>query len=175
MTLDHLRSVSATEESLRIKVKALTRLIRYGARVGMDPGETAALYAEATAASEQLGDAAALAAISFAYGTMKHWTGLVSEANAMYHKALEFAQRAEDPAVRNAYGCSVVMLAGWTGPLAPALDLADRMEAASGGDSHFGREVLGYSPLTPVDFGRVEMLSLLGRAEEAHQILARLI
>ena len=174
-TLAHLRSTSATEEGLRIKVKALTRLIRYGARIGMDPDEAAALYAEATAASEQLGDAATLAAVSFAYASTKLWAGKLSEALAMYMKAFDFAQASEDPAIRLAYGCSVVMISAWTGPLAPALDLADRMDAACGGDPLVGCGILGYSPLTPVEFGRVEVLALQGRLEEARAVLKRLI
>ncbi|MCA1841917.1 MAG: AAA family ATPase [Actinobacteria bacterium] len=175
MTLDHLRSTSATDESLRIKVKALSRLIRYGARLGMDSEETAALYAEATVASEQLGDPATLAAITFAYASTRFWSGMVSEALAIYRKAFEFAQDAEDPAVRNAYGCAVVMIAAWVGPVTPSLHLAERMEAASGGDPGFGAGILGYSPLTPAGLGQAEILALQGRAEEARAVLARVI
>jgi tetratricopeptide (TPR) repeat protein len=100
---------------------------------------------------------------------------MVADALTIYRKAFEFAQDAEDPAIRNAYGCSVVMIAAWVGPLNPSLDLAERMDAASGGDPGFGAGILGYSPLTPAGLGRAEILALQGRAEEAGAVLAGVI
>jgi tetratricopeptide (TPR) repeat protein len=67
------------------------------------------------------------------------------------------------------------MLGAWAGPVTLSLDVAERMHAASGGDPDFGAGVLGYSPLTPADFGRAAALALQGRTDEARAVLARVI
>jgi class 3 adenylate cyclase len=172
---EHLRAAPDTDEGQRIRVKTLTRLIRYGARTGMDPEETERLYAEATAVAERLGDAAALASTSFAYASSTFWRGAVRDGGDLYRKAAGFADETEDPALRAAYSCSVAMLANWTGPVGVALEVAERIEGFCGGDGRFGAGVLGYSPLTPAHFARVEALALLGRVGEARAALDELI
>jgi adenylate cyclase len=172
--LDHLRSASDTE-ALRIRVKALNRLIRYGARTGMEPDEMGRLSAEATAVAEQLGDAAALASITFAHGSGMFWQGAVREAHELYRRAARFAENVDDPAARIGYSAGDSFLSIWTGPVPLGLDLLRQVEAAIGEDAGFGTDVLGYSLLTAGQFASVQALGLLGRIDEASATLALLV
>jgi adenylate cyclase len=172
---EHLRAAPDSEEGRRIRVKTLTRLIRYGARIGMDPEETEGLYAEATVVAERLGDAAALASTAFAYASSTFWRGAVSDGRDFFKRAAGFADETEDPALRAAYRCSVAMVAGWTGPVGTILEVVEQIESLCGGDTGFGVGVLGYSPLTPAYLARVDALALLGRVEEARAVLDGLI
>ena len=172
--LGHLRSAS-TDEGLRIRVKALNRLIRYGARTGMDPDEAGRLYAEATDLAEQLGDAAALASVTFAYATVNFWRGAVRDGLELYRRAADFADETDDAALRAAYRAGPAFGSVWTGPVAAALELAEQIEIHCGGVAGFATGVLGYSPLTPGVLARVHALALLGRMEDAWVALKGLI
>ncbi len=60
--VEHLHAVPETDEAVLLGVRARSRLIRYGARTGMDTSEMEQLYAEAKALAERNGDLTALAA-----------------------------------------------------------------------------------------------------------------
>jgi len=165
--LDHLRALPESDEAARLRVRALSRLIRWGARTGMDEEEKTRLYAEATQLADRLGDAAGRAQLTVAYGTTKLWAGAVREAYASYHRAFDPAMKSGDPTVRGAMAAGLAFTATWSGPVTEALDLADEVERLSGGDAGFGASLFGYGLLGPARFIRARALALLGRADEA--------
>ena len=173
--LDHLAAAPEDEEALRIKVRSLYSLIRFGARTGMDSHEARRLYADATAAVARLGGAAELLPITFAYGSNNFWRGAIGDALNIYLRAARLADEIGDAAARAAYWASPAMCQSWTGPVEQTLDLVEMVEALCDGNPGFGAGVHAWSPLTAVAFARAEMLSLLGRLEEARAVVDGLV
>jgi adenylate cyclase len=170
--LDHLRAAPESDDNRRLRVKLFNRLIRYGARTGMDRQETARLYAEGTAAAEELGDATALASITFAYGTTAFWDGRVREGHDAYRKAAEFADAGADPGMRAIVYVAVSFTGVWTGPVdESAIELAREARRICGDDPGFGASVMGYGILGSAIFAEAEVLLLQGRIDEARALL----
>jgi adenylate cyclase len=170
---DHLRAVPESDEAGRILVRALTRLIRYGARTGADEDERSGFYGEATAIADRLGDAVGMATLTFAHASNKLWAGAIAEAHDVYRRAWSIAVESGDPASQAAMAAGVGFTATWVGPVTAAFEFFDEIERRCGGDPGFGSAMLGYGLLGPAYFIRARGLALLGRFAEAHDELQR--
>ena len=171
--LDHLSVAPGTEDSRRLRVKVLNRLIRYGARTGMDREEAGRLYAEGTEEAERLGDAAALTSITFAYGSTAFWGGAVRDGLDLFRRAARIADESGEPALRGAAYTGVAFLSAWTGPVGSGLHFGDEIVRLCGGDADLGAGILGFGLLGPASFCRAEALLLLGRHGESRAALDR--
>jgi adenylate cyclase len=169
--LDDLRALPEDDEAMRLRIRSLSRLIRWGARTGMDEEERTRLYTEATQLAERLGDAAGRAMVAVAYGTTKLWGGALREAYESYHRAFDAALESGDPTLRAAMAAGLAFTATWSGPVSEALDLADETERLCAGDAAFGASIFGYGLLGPAGFMRARALALLGRGDEARAAL----
>ena len=170
-TLAHLALAPETDETRRLGIRARNRLIRYGARTGIDLEEAGRLYAEARAVAESLEDATQLASVTFAYATTLLFRGAVRQALDLYLEAAGHADQTGDVDVRAAYWAPLATLFAWVGPVSGGFRVVEKAVSLCGGDAGVGATVLGYSPLSVLALGRGELLSLLGRVEQARAAL----
>jgi len=168
-TITHLDAAGQTEEALRIGVRTRSRLIRFGARTGMDSHEIEKLYSSAKALAERLGDIAALAGITNAYGSAAFWRGEVRRALDLYLEAAYLADETGDVNARCIGWVSAGSLPVWTGPVVDGHEGLDRVVELSGGNPDVGAELFGYSPLVRTCLSRAELHLLAGRLDDAHR------
>jgi adenylate cyclase len=174
--LGHLAAVPADDDGRRIAIRCYNRLIRYGARRGMELPEAERLYAEARAVAETLNDPAPLATVTYAYGSTMLWQGAVNEAGRLYLEAARFADRSDDAGLRAACWCAVAMASSfWTGSMSDGLEAGKTVIALCGDDASLGSNLLGYSPLAALGLGSAENLFLRGRDDEAQAALDEVI
>jgi adenylate cyclase len=170
-TLEHLAAAPRTDQAAEIGVRTFNRLIRFGARTGMDLHEAAELYAEARTLAEGLPDPSHLASVTFAYGSTLFFAGRLKEGSARYFEAADLADRSDDPHVRA--GLSVLRI--WTrqffGPVAEGLDAAARTVALCGTNADVGASALGFSPLSLLGVMQGELFLLQGRVHEARAVV----
>ncbi len=174
--LGHLAAVPADDEGRRIAIRCYNRLIRYGARRGMDLAEAERLYAEGRAVAEALNDPAPLATMTYAYGSTMLWRGAVDEAVQLYLESARLADRTDDAGLRVACWAGVAMVSSWwTGPLSNGLKAGQTVIELCGDDASLGSNLVGYSPLAPVGLGFAENLFLRGQHDEARAVLDEVI
>jgi class 3 adenylate cyclase/tetratricopeptide (TPR) repeat protein len=171
ITLSYLASTVDTDEALAIGIRARNRLIRYGARTGMELDEAAQLYAEAKNLADRLQDATQLASVTFAYGSTLFFRGAVGEARDRYLEAAELADESGDAETQAGYSVLRLVPDAWTGPVPEGLAASERVSALCRGNPDIGASVLGFSPLSLLGVMRAELLFLAGRADEAHPAL----
>jgi class 3 adenylate cyclase/tetratricopeptide (TPR) repeat protein len=166
-TLVHLASAPETDEALRLGIRARNRLIRYGARTGMDLDEAGQLYADARAAAECLQDTTQLASITLAYGATLLNRGAVRNALDLYVEAARLSDRTDDVDAQAGSWTPPAFVFPFTGPVLDASRAVGKVVTLCGGDPDVGASVLGYSPLLPLGIAHAELLSLCGRLEDA--------
>jgi adenylate cyclase len=169
--LVHLDSAPKTDEALRIGIRARQRLIRYGARTGMDLDEAGRLYAAARPAAERLQDATQLASVTFAYGSTAFWRGAVGEARDLWLEAARLSDQTDDADAQASYWAAPPLALSWTGPVSEGLRAVERVVTLCGGNAGVGVSVLGFSVLMAVGVTGAELLSLSGRVEDARAAL----
>jgi len=170
-TLDHLDSAPETDETLRIGIRARTRLIRYGARIGADLDEAGRLYADARAAAEQLQDAVQLAVVTHAYGTTVLWRGGVRDGLDLFLEAAQLTDQTSDADAQAAYWAAPPPVFPMVGPVSEGFRAVENVLTVCGGDEGVGATTLGFSPYGPLGVGRAELLALSGRVEDARVAL----
>ncbi len=170
-TLDHLAAAPETDEALRIGIRARNRLIRFGARTGMDLDETGRLYADATAAAERLQDPLQLASVTFAYGSTTGWRGAVRDGLDLFLEAARLSDQTDDTDAQAGYWTPPAVMFSWVGPVREGLQATERVVRLCGGDASVGASVLGFSPRSALGVARADLLSLCGRTEEARAAL----
>jgi len=170
-TLVHLDSAPQSDDALRIGIRSRNRLIRYGARTGMDLDEAGRLYADCRAAAERLQDATALASVTLAYGSTVFWRGAVREGRDLYLEAARLSDQTDDSGAQAGYWTPPALVLSWTGTVAEGFQAMERVRALSAGDAGVGVSVLGFSPLSVMGVARAEFLALCGRLETARAAL----
>jgi adenylate cyclase len=170
ITLQQLASAPRTEPAAEIGVRALNRLIRYGARTGMELDEAAELYAQAKSLAEGLHHRAQ-ASVTFAYGSTLFFAGALRDGSARYLEAADLADLSDDPDVRAGYSVLRIWTPQWFGPVADGLAAAERTAALCGTNADLGAKALGFSPLSLLGVMRAELLALRGRVDEARAVL----
>jgi adenylate cyclase len=170
-TLAHLSSAPETDEALRIGIRARNRLIRYGARTGMDLDEAGRLYAEGKAVAERLQDALQLASVTFALASTLFFRGTVREGIDRYIEAARLADQTDDTDAQAGYGVPPALVYTWVGPVPEGLEATERLATLCGGDASVGVSVLGFSTLSALGVARAELLCLCGRVTEARAAL----
>jgi adenylate cyclase len=165
--LRQLAAAPETPEMLEIGIRVRNRLIRYGARTGVDFDEAARLHAEGKELAERLGDPAQSASVTFAYGSALFFGGAVVEGRDRYFEAAALGDESGDAEARAAYSLLRLLPPVFTGPVPEGLAAAEQMMTACGGDPNRGATVLGFSPLALMGFAYGELLWLSGRADAA--------
>jgi adenylate cyclase len=170
--LAQIAGAPPSDAAAAIAIHVRTRLIRYGARTGMDPAEAQRLYEEARTLSAASGDLALLAAVTNAYGASRLWRGAVGEGFDLYHEAAQIADRSGDDAASVAYWSALAALAlRWAGEAAAGARGIERAMQRSGGDPQFGWSIYGFSPVSPLAIGRTEFFALRAQWAEARRVL----
>ena len=170
-TLRHLASAPETKQALELGVRARNRLIRYGARTGMDVAEAGELYADARVAAERLQDPVQLASVTFGYGTTLFWRGAVRDGIDLYLEAARLADQTGDVEARAGYWIPPAALLPYTGPVSEGLRVTETVLALCNGTPEVGTSVLGFSPLSVMGLARAEPLFLAGEGEAARAAL----
>jgi adenylate cyclase len=170
-TLVHLDSVPESDDALRIGIRSRNRLIRYGARTGMDLDEASQLHADGSAAAERLHDVTALASVTFAYASTVFWRGAVRHGLGLYLEAARLSDQTDDTAAQAGYWTPAALVLSWMGPVSEGLRATERVRTLSAGDAGVGVSVLGFSPLSVMGVARAEFLALCGRLETARAAL----
>jgi tetratricopeptide (TPR) repeat protein len=165
-TITQLETEPETDEALRLGVRARQRLIRFGARTGMDLDEAGRLYADARAAAERLQDAAQLASVTFAYGSTNFWRGAVRNGLDNYLEAARLSDQTDDADAQAGYWTPPALVSAWTGPVSEALRAVERVASLCGGNPEVGVSVLGFSPLSALGMARAELLSFAGQMDD---------
>jgi class 3 adenylate cyclase/tetratricopeptide (TPR) repeat protein len=164
-----LRSAPETAETLEIGIRARSRLIRYGARTGMDFAEAARLYAEAKELAERLGDPVQSATVTFAYASALFFAGEVVEGSARYFEAAALADQSGDAEAIAGYSVLRLWPPVFIGPVADGLAAAERVVTACNGDPDRGAAMLGFSPLSLLGPTEGELLWLRGQSDAARR------
>ncbi|MCA1841614.1 MAG: hypothetical protein LC792_00220, partial [Actinobacteria bacterium] len=171
VTLRHLASAPETAETLEIGIRAHNRLIRYGARTGVDFDEAARLYAEAKELAGRLGDPKQTASVTFAYGSALFFAGAVREGSDRYYEAAALADKSGDVEAMTGYSVLRLWPPVFTGPVPDGLAAAEQILTACGGDPDRGSTVLGFSPLSLMGVMQGELLWVSGRPDAARSSL----
>jgi class 3 adenylate cyclase/tetratricopeptide (TPR) repeat protein len=171
-TLTHLTSAPETDDALRLGARARHRLIRYGARTGIEPGEAQRLYTDARRIAERLGDLTQLALITAAYAASTLWRGAVRDGLDLWLEAARLAEQGGDAGTAAACWTACAFPLAWTGPVADGLRAVEKILAHCADDADVGAGVLGYSPLSLSGIARAHLLCLLsGRSDDARAAL----
>jgi adenylate cyclase len=93
-TVELLEGAEQTPEALRTGVRAGIRLIRFGSGAGMSPAHIERLESEGRALADRLGDPALSGMVLLVSGSVRFFTGDISDAHARY---LEITQWREAP------------------------------------------------------------------------------
>jgi adenylate cyclase len=167
-TLAHLACVPENDEALTLGIQARARLLQVGARIGIDSVEAQTLFDEGRALAEHLGDKGQLAGLTqfYAAALFLGW-GEAQESVTFYRKAAQLADQTMDPAVRAGASVGLTIGVAYTGPLGDGLRVTDELLAVCSGDPDRGLEYLGYSPMVRLFLSRADLLSRMGRLDEA--------
>jgi tetratricopeptide (TPR) repeat protein len=156
-------------ERLALGIRARHRLIQFGARLGNPVEDAELLFGEGKAMAERLDDVAGLGNLTQVIANVYFWLGRFEESRSRFLDAAEISQRSNDDGLRASLWSGPTLVYPYTGPLAEGLDIAERSLALSAGSPDRGSEHLGYSPMMRTLLYRAEMLSLVGRLDEARQ------
>ena len=170
-TLTHLASAPETDETLRIGIRARNRLIRYGARTGMDLEEAGRLYAEGRAQAERFQDVMQLASIIFAYGSTNFFRGGVRDGLDSFLEGARLSDQADDVESQAGFWSPVALVLTWAGPADALAQAIDRAETVCGGNPAIGASVLGFSPMGALAVARAGLLALRGQFDDARAAL----
>ena len=167
-----LGSTPDGDEALAIAIHARTRLIRYGARTGMDEAEAGRLYEEARTLASRSGDLVWLASVTWAYGALRFWRGAVAEALHLFQEAVQLADRSGDDAARAAYWSGAAAVATrYAGAPSVVTTALEWLEPLFSEDPQLGRSVWGFHAQCALAIGKAELFALRGRRADARQSL----
>lgn len=175
VVVEAVQDLPPTEEMLKLGIQASNRLIRFGARTGLDPQEGHRLYTEARAMAEQLGDDAQIALATVGYGSDRFWRGYLKDALSFYIEAADLAGQAGDFGARASYLGTVALCGTFVGPLSVGRAAADEIDRLCAGDPTFGFASLAWSPLSPMFFTRAELLWYTGHTADARRQLHNVV
>jgi tetratricopeptide (TPR) repeat protein len=150
LAIDHLDAAPETAETLELRVRARTVLLRAGARTGMDTAEADAIVAAARPAADLVGDPALLGDLAVADGSVRFFGGDPARAQTCWIGAVQHAEAAGDAGLQ-AWACVITALTHvYTGPLPAGLVYVERGIRACGDDPTTHVAKAGYSVY---DFG----------------------
>jgi adenylate cyclase len=165
--LEQLGSGTETDDALALGAQARIRLAQFGIRAGMGSEEAEGLLGEAKRLAERLGDRALTAVVVQVHGTADIARGELASALGRTLEGVGLADETHDVALRATTRFSVATFSVWTGPIAPALRLADEAFGLLEGRADLGVDRLGYSPLVGLYRSCAVLLGLAGRMGEA--------
>lgn len=173
--IELLRGVEDTPESLQLGVRARIRLIQFGARTGINPGEAERLYSEGYELAERLGHLGLRGMLIVASGSFRHVSGDVRGGLQRWLEAAQLAEEADDADLRSALLLGAPVALAVVGPLSDALAANELVISVCEGRDRCGATVLGYSTLSRALQTQAEILLRMGRLGEARQTLGRAV
>jgi class 3 adenylate cyclase/tetratricopeptide (TPR) repeat protein len=169
-TMRHLERAAASDENLRLGLRARTRLVQFGARTGgIGVDEIEGLYAEGRALAERLGEARRLASLTQMYGSAHWMRGSMQTALRLWVEAGQLADRTGDVECQAAVWLAPAVAYEYIGPMSAGLEICERQIEACGGNPDLGVGYVGYSPLARGLLSRARLLVLMGRLDDARQ------
>jgi len=155
----------------RLAVQARARLVRLGARCGMDDAELDRLRREARSLMESIPDDNHLAfELTIAAATSLFWRGHVVEAAEEYLRVEEIVESIGDPGLTSIVHVAAAFCLRRVGPVAVALAHVERSMRIAESDPTAGYAVLGYLVSGPGLFTRAELLALAGDLDGAREV-----
>jgi tetratricopeptide (TPR) repeat protein len=166
-TVALLAGVEETPEALRVGVQARIRLLQFGARAGMERGETERLEAEGRPLAERLGDPGMSGFMVVVSGSARYVSGDLEGALARWLEAARQGEAARDPDVRVALMLGATVGFTYVGPLSEGLAWCDRGLQVCAGNPELGFGLVGFSVLPRIHQFRAGHLVRMGRLVEA--------
>ena len=166
-TVDHLDNIEDSAESLTLSVRARTRLIRYGARTGMDRQEVESLATSGRELAARAGDPSLAAAMELASGGPRFWAGEVQAFLVRCLEAVEHAEETDDLDLKAGATFFTSIASTHVGPLADGLAWCDRVLEISAGSPDRGLAIMGYTVPAFALVVRAGLLLRMGRLGEA--------
>ena len=172
-----LHGIPATEETLRLRLRACSGILGIGWRLFLSTEEADRLLAEGREIAERLGDRTALLHLLDLHGTYQSLFGDVDRDQLLgrTHEALAIADEIHDTGLR----VTLLQRLGWIHIL--RADVRAGMEACeeglrlARGDTELGRDTTGHSALIYLETFRAFFLMFAGRITEATEQLERAI
>jgi tetratricopeptide (TPR) repeat protein len=164
---DLLEAADETPERLGLRVQALTRLLQYGARAGMDPREAELLFQDGRVLAERLNDLRLLTMLVYVSGSARIIVGDVRGGLSRWLEAARLGEPVDDPSLQSALANGPALATAWTGPLDEALAWADRALSVLSEEADEGPGLVGYSLLVRALVFRAMALVRMGRLTEA--------
>ncbi|HUR75868.1 MAG TPA: AAA family ATPase, partial [Sporichthya sp.] len=166
----HLDAVPDAPDALELGVRARSRLLRFGARIGTDAATAARLLAEAQAAADRLGKPSVSIDLAISAGSAWLWTGDARGAIASYTEAADQAQQAGDVALSALARAGAALAAPYAGPLHPGLAHIAEIFRLCGGDPQMGTERNGFSVYDAIHTIQAYLDALAGSLDEARRL-----
>jgi class 3 adenylate cyclase len=161
---------SAEADALGARARAMVLFI--SARIGAPHEDMEGLYQEASELARRCGNDALLAQIESSYW-FYHYSraGGLEDSLKPLIEAVTLADRTGDPGVQMLCRMNLYFCCGFGGRLERGLAANAECLELSQEDSHIGEDLFGYVPRTAFVFGRIWLLSWLGRTEECSPLL----
>jgi adenylate cyclase len=172
---DLLDGVEETPASMELAVRSRIHLVRFGARVGMEPAELRRLEAEAKVLAGRLGDPGASGLVWFAAGAATLFAGDARGGVSRWRECTRLGEAIESPDMKAVLLSPVAYALAFAGPLSEAVTAADRALMACAGNPERGLSVLGSSPLIRSHYFRGLALARMGRLHEANTDLEQAV
>ena len=171
--LSHLVTVPETTETLTLAVRTGAQLLRSAIWAGLAPEARTALFDDARAAAERLGDPAEMAMLYAARAVEFLTTGAVADALTASREAFELACRGHEPHMQAVTSLFAASAQWFVGPIDEALTMTDRTLAITEVDPDRGAAFLGCSVVGRTWHMRAELLLMAGRPGEARWEMER--
>ncbi len=143
--IDHLDAAESTPDSVTLRVRASSSLLRVGGFTGMDRTEQDRILAEARAGADRLHDPALYAWLAASDGVLRAFSGDPAGGRASFVECGRQAEAAAIGDLRAWADTATAVCLSFTGPLPEGLALADRCIAAYQDDPTHVLEQTGYS------------------------------
>ncbi len=169
---DLVRTLPENDEVNRLRLLACWRIMSVGGfRLGLSEAAVDELYAEGSQLAERAGDQATAVALRGSYGGRLMGLGRVRECYDLAMENLKAADPSWPPAARAGVRVTAAYAASQVGRFADALAVHEQGLEIVGNDLEMGRAESGFGYRVWFLMGRVLVLGILGRPDDARREL----